>query len=343
MRGLYGGVPQEILDSGRSLKEFGVDAVWLGSGSFTPERMALLRAQGVRVFAEFNTLHVASFLEEHPDAAPIGPDGLVSPPPQGWQGICPTHEAYRASRMAAFRRLLEDYAVDGVWLDYHHSHASWERAEPEMPDTCFCDRCLRRFAKDTGTIFADAPIAERGTTILSEHKEAWVRWRCDILTDWVREFRSIIDATRPGALLGTFHNPWSDEDRDGARIEKLAIDLRAQAEYIDVFSPMPYHARFGHAADPAWISRQVEWLGRSLGIEGLPGERHRIWPIVQISDWGEPVPLEQVATVLDHGSRRPATGVMVFAWGSLRKQPEKVEAVGRSFRALRPTEEGAQP
>ena len=343
MRGLYGGVPQEILDSGRSLKEFGVDAVWLGSGSFTPERMALLRAQGVGVFAEFNTLHVASFLEEHPDAAPIGPDGLVSPPPQGWQGICPTHEAYRTSRMTAFRRLLEDYAVDGVWLDYHHSHASWERAEPEMPDTCFCDRCLRRFAKDTGTIFAEGAVAERATTILSEHKEAWVRWRCDILTDWVREFRSIIDATRPGVLLGTFHNPWSDEDRDGARIEKLAIDLRAQAEYIDVFSPMPYHARFGHAADPAWISRQVEWLGRSLGIEGLPGERHRIWPIVQISDWGEPVPLEQVATVLDHGSRRPATGVMVFAWGSLRKQPEKVEAVGRSFRALRPTEEGAQP
>jgi hypothetical protein len=61
-RGIYGGVPQEILDSGRRLKEFGVDAVWMGSGSFTKERMALLRAQGVRVFAEFNTLHVAEYL-----------------------------------------------------------------------------------------------------------------------------------------------------------------------------------------------------------------------------------------------------------------------------------------
>ena len=48
-------------------------------------------------------------------------------------------------------------------------------------------------------------------------------------------------------MLGTFHNPWSDEDFDGARLEKLAIDLRAQAAFIDVFSPMPYHARFGHA------------------------------------------------------------------------------------------------
>jgi predicted peptidase len=64
VRGIYGGVPQEILDSGRSLREFGLDAVWMGSGSFTPERMALLRAQGVRIFAEFNTLHVAEYLNQ---------------------------------------------------------------------------------------------------------------------------------------------------------------------------------------------------------------------------------------------------------------------------------------
>ena len=98
---------------------------------------------------------------------------------------------------------------------------------------------------------------------------------------------------------------------------------------------MPYHARFGHAAEPEWISRQVAWLGRYLGIEGGPGERHRIWPIVQVSDWGETVPLEQVPAVLDHGSRRPATGVMVFAWGGLRRQPGKIEAIGSAFRGMR--------
>jgi hypothetical protein len=343
VRGLYGGVPQEILDSGRGLKEFGVNAVWLGSGSFTPERMAVLRREGVLVFAEFNTLHVARYLEEHPDAAPVGPDGQVSPPPDGWQGICPTHEAYRASRMAAFRQLLEEYAVDGVWLDYHHAHASWEQAEPNMPDTCFCDRCLRVFAADTGTTLPEGPTSEISALLLSALEEEWVRWRCAVLTDWVRELRSILDETRPGALLGTFHNPWTDEERDGARIRKLAIDLQAQAAYVDVFSPMPYHARFGHAGDPEWISRQVQWLGQALGIQGTPGERHRIWPIVQISDWGEAVPLAQVSEVLDQGSRPPATGVMVFAWGSLRKQPEKVEAVGKALRALRPLQKGATP
>jgi hypothetical protein len=343
MRGIYGGVPQEIVDSGWRLKEFGVDAVWMGSGSFTKERVALLRAQGVQVYAEFNTLHVAELLKHHPDAAPRGPDGQVSLPPDGWQGICPSHEAYRRHRMEAFRRLLRDFEVDGVWLDYHHAHASWEQAEPELPDTCFCERCLARFQKDAGVALPAAPTSERSRELLTTHRQAWVRWRCSLFTDWVREFRDIRDATRPGALLGTFHNPWTDEERDRARIEKLAIDLRAQAAHVDVFSPMPYHARFGHANDPGWISRQVAWLGRALGIEGRPGERHRIWPIVQLSDWGEPVPVEQLETVLDHGSRLPATGVMVFAWGGLRKEPAKVEAIGRVFRAWTPARAQRQP
>ena len=64
VRGIYGGVPQEILDSGRALREFGIDAVWLGSGSITADRLTLLRAQGVQVYAEFNTLHVAEYAED---------------------------------------------------------------------------------------------------------------------------------------------------------------------------------------------------------------------------------------------------------------------------------------
>lgn len=95
---------------------------------------------------------------------------------------------------------------------------------------------------------------------------------------------------------------------------------------------MPYHARFGHAADPAWISRQTAWLGRHLGVRGEPGERIKIWPIVQLSDWGEEVPVEQVEAVLDHGTRLPATGVMVFDWNPLRKQQDKVAAMAEFYR-----------
>jgi hypothetical protein len=161
-----------------------------------------------------------------------------------------------------------------------------------------------------------------------------VDWRCNVFTDWVREIREIVNEERPEALLGTFHCPWSDSERDQALREKLAIDLKAQAKYIDVLSIMPYHARFGHPNDPAWISRQTAWLGRFLGVKGQRDERIKIWPIVQLSDWGEAVPVSQVSEVLDHATRPPATGVTVFVWGTLHPQWEKVEKMGEFYRRI---------
>src|SRR5690606_35713975 len=218
------------------------------------------------------------------------------------------------------------FAVDGVWLDYHHSHASWEQARPNMPDTCFCERCLRRFQADTGVRLPAAPTSELSQRLLTTYRDWSVQWRLDVFTDWVREFAAIRDEVRPGALLGTFHNAWTDDDHDGARLTKLAIDLKAQAAYIDAFSPMPYHVRFGHGDDPAWIARQVQWLGWYLGVEGRPGERHRIWPIVQIADWGDPVPLAQVDEVLRYGARAPSTGGAVIFRG--RGRPHRAKAPG---------------
>jgi hypothetical protein len=336
VRGVYGGVPTQIMERGQTLSDLGINAVWIGAGSLTRERIDLLRRQAARVLAEFNTMHDAAWLKDHPDAAPIGSDGRISPPPDGWQGVCPTHPGYRRSRMEAFRRTLTDFDIDGIWLDYHHAHASWEQAVPKLPDTCFCDRCLARFVQEAHIDLPQQPVPELAGMLLGPLKAEWVRWRCGVFTDWVREFRTIRDQARPRALLGTFHCPWSEDDFDGALRSKLAIDLRAQAEHLDVLSPMPYHARFGHAADPAWISRQVAALGRRLGIEGRPGERLKVWPIVQLSDWGEPVPAKQVAEVLAQGTRPPATGVTVFAWGSLSKDWDKVERLGQFYRSLRP-------
>lgn len=336
IRGVYGGVPMELIEEGKSLKDSGINAVFMGSGGLTAERVALLKKHGAKVFAEFNTMHVARYVKDHPDAAPVGVDGKVCPPPHGWQGVCPTHAGYREYRMDAFRDVLREFKIDGIWLDYHHSHASWERAEPDMPDTCFCDRCIAEFARDTKTELPDEATPQLSKMLLGKHKDKWVQWRCDVFTDWVREFRSIIDETRPAALLGTFHCPWTDAEYDGALRNKLAIDLKTQAKYVDVFSIMPYHARFGHHTDPAWISRQTAWLANYLGINGDSGERHKIWPIVQLSDWGETVPAAQVRSVLDHGTRPPATGVMFFAWGSLRRQMDKVDEMTAFYQAIAP-------
>ncbi len=333
IRGVYGGLPKAIFDRGQKPADYGINAIWIGSGGLKQEEIERCHALGLKVFADFNSMHFSGYLTGHPDAAPIGVDGQRCPPPHGWQGISPFHTGYRMNRMDEFRRVLKTFDIDGIWLDYHHSHASWERDQPAMPDTDFCPAALQQFTK-TSAIKLPANASEAAKRLLGPHRDAWTQFRCDVFTDWVREYREIVDAERPNALLGTFHCPWSPEDFDGAIRHKLAIDLPAQAKYIDVFSVMPYHARFGHHKNPTWINRQTESLGKLLNIRGIPDEKHKIWPIVQLADWGSAVDAEEVPLILDFGTRPPATGVMVFHWSGISQQWDKVESLGKVYRAM---------
>jgi hypothetical protein len=333
IRGIYGGFPNAIFERGRTPADYGINAIWVGSGGLKPQEIARCHELGLKVYAEFNSMHFANYLKDHPDASPIGSDGRPSPPPHGWQGVSPFHAGYRKNRMDEFRRVLETFEIDGIWLDYHHAHASWERDEPALPDTDFCPAALKAFAKETDIRLA-ANVPEAARQLLGPHRDAWTKFRCDVFTDWVREYREIRDAVRPNALLGTFHCPWSINDYDGAIRHKLAIDLPAQAKHLDIFSIMPYHARFGHRQDPAWIARQTQSLGELLNLNGAPDEKQQIWPIVQLADWGPTVEAEQIAQILEFGTRRPATGVMVFHWSGISQQWAKVESLGKAYREM---------
>ena len=44
IRGIYGGVPTQIFDRGKTLEDFGVNAIWIGSGSVTGELVTSLKA-----------------------------------------------------------------------------------------------------------------------------------------------------------------------------------------------------------------------------------------------------------------------------------------------------------
>jgi hypothetical protein len=332
IRGIYGGFPRQILERGQTPADYGVNAIWVGSGGLQAAEIDRYHQLGLKVFAEFNSLHAAAYLKEHPDAAPIGADGKSSPPPDGWQGVSPFHAGYRRNRMDEFRRVLRMFEIDGIWLDYHHAHASWEQAEPKLPDTDFSPTALAQFQQKSG-IDLPRDVSQAAGLLLGAHKERWTQFRCDALTDWVREYREIVNAERPSALLGTFHCPWSPEERDGAIRHKLAIDLQAQAKHLDVFSIMPYHARFGHANDPAWIARQTRRLGELVGIKGSAGEKKFIWPIVQLADWGERVEPQHIPVVLEHAAQPPATGMMVFHWSGISKEWDKAEAMKRVYRS----------
>ena len=105
IRGIYGGVPTMLMEKGRTLKEAGVNAVWIGERGITAKRIKLLKAQGAKIFAEFNTLHRADYLKQHPDAAPVGKDG---------KRLSVTLEFYPQGGERIWLQVKDDYEAAGV-------------------------------------------------------------------------------------------------------------------------------------------------------------------------------------------------------------------------------------
>ena len=68
VRGIYGGFLREMRQRDQTPAAYGITAVWVGSGSLTVEAVAEMRALGLQVFAEFNSMHAAQYLKE-PEAA----------------------------------------------------------------------------------------------------------------------------------------------------------------------------------------------------------------------------------------------------------------------------------
>ena len=327
IRGVYGH-PRPFWDQGIRLDDCGINAVFIHSGGIDPATIQRARDEGCRVFAEFATLNGGNYVKDHPEAHPIDASGNPVPKATWFMGACPTDPGFRSYRMGELRKFLARSDVDGVWMDYLHWHAQFEDPYPLFFKTCFNESCLQAFQQQSGISVQGATIAEKAEWIFMNAPREWEDWRVSVLVDWARQFDEIIAEIRPGALLGNYQCAWKDEDFWGARRRCLGLDFTALAEYVDVFSPMPYHGRSG--MPPEYVREYVEYFSQRHPVRTEPGQYPRLWPIVQAHD--EPrIPAAEFARVLEYGLAGKSSGVMMFTSGSVVSDPDKLEAMKRIY------------
>jgi hypothetical protein len=160
--------PQPFWAQGHRFDEFGINALFLGSGRIDAELIKHAADEGAAVYAKFATLRGDYLLEKYPDLAPIGRDGLPIPRTPRFLGACPSAPQFLLDTIAALRTLLREHPVAGVWLDYLSFHCAFELPDPPLDQSCFCDRCLVRFARDTGLQPRGRTTAERAAWLQAE-------------------------------------------------------------------------------------------------------------------------------------------------------------------------------
>ena len=285
------------------------------------------RADDLRVFAEFATLNGKNYVEKHPEAWAINELGEQVKPASWFMGVCPTEPGFRLHRRNQLEELLLEYDLDGVWLDYLHWHAQFEEPDPILPETCFCDHCMKRFGRESDLEIPDGTIPQKAAWILGNHQDRWRTWRCEIIYEWTVEMRSIIKTIRPNALIGLYHCPWTDEEFNGARRNILGLDYDLLKKSIEVFSPMVYHARMGR--EPEWVNQNLTWFYSRLEMD--KSKTPAVWPIVQAENNPGIISSTEFETVLRAGFANPSGGVMMFTSHSVADDPEKIEVLKKVY------------
>jgi hypothetical protein len=331
IRGIYGS-PNAFWNKDISLNQLNVNAVFVNWKAINENMMEQAGKEGLKVFAEFPVLNGKGYVDDHPEAWAIDRHGKKVEPASWFMGVCPTEPGFREYRMKELRELLRKFDLDGIWMDYVHWHAQFEEPEPILPETCFCENCIRAFETATGINVPDLATADQAEWILTRHDSKWRDWRCSVIAGWVTETRKIIKEDRPDALLGIYHCPWNDTEFDGARRRILGLDYDMLKDITDVFSPMVYHGRMGR--DAGWVKENIEWFCNRLNIK--PGEYPKVWPIVQAYDDPKVISAEEFGMVLRYGAGAGSTGVMMFTSNAVAENPAKAEIMKKIYSDLIP-------
>lgn len=330
VKGIYGN-PNVLLEKGFSFQQLGINAIFVHKGSITPALMNVARQQNAKVFAEFPLLNGKEFLQSNPEAWPIDSNGNRSPQADWFMGICPSNPGFRKYREEQLRTLLNTYKLDGVWLDYVHWHAQFESADPILPETCFCSYCLKDFSSSLQLTLPDGNTKTKASWILKEKDAAWRKWRSDVITGWVKDFKKIVRLHDPNTKLGIYYCPWYPDDFNGALYRNLGLDMAELYRHADVLSPMIYHGRMGRK--PEWVKEYLDFLNQEIIYNNEKGAA--IWPIVQASN--EPIIIspEEFRRVMLMGMSHPSTGVMMFSTGAFREDSLKIEVMKELYRSTR--------
>lgn len=322
IRGIYGS-PEPFWKKNLRLDELGVNSIFMHSGSIDENIMQRAKAEGLKVYAEFATLNGKHYVEEHPEAWAIDKDGDKVEPATWFMGVCPTEPGFKQHRIDELRKLLRKFDLGGIWMDYVHWHAQFEDPEPILPETCFCEHCLKDFQSASGITVPAGNSSQKAKWILDHHDAVWRNWRCSVIADWVRDFRKVVNEEKPGALLGVYHCPWDDDDFNGARRRVLGLDYDSLRGIVDVFSPMVYHGRMGKS--PAWVKENIEWFCKRIECktDGFP----KVWPIVQAYNDPTVITPDEFEKVLRYGAGSRATGVMMFTSNAVAEDEGKIEVL----------------
>ncbi|GAB4569613.1 MAG: hypothetical protein Kow0047_22900 [Anaerolineae bacterium] len=301
---------------GRSLRDLGCDAVF--THATDPAWVSGLREAGLKVYTAIGIFAGQGLWERFPGSRPITAEGEPAPREEWYEPAIPTHLDLRRARLEQIAAVARSAEFDGLWLDFIRWPARWERPRPKLYESSFDPITLGQFQQDLHIRLPDhlCSPGEQAAWILDHMAQAWYTWRCQQIVSFVAEARKRLSAIRPGALLGIFIVPWTDEDHQDGLIRIVGQDPRLLCPHVDVFSPMTYHRLCGR--DPRWPGEVTMWLAHRC--------QRPVWPIIECLEPPTSYPAEEFMTTAREATRASGGALMCFKADTLLAHQEHLAA-----------------
>ncbi|MEZ2127710.1 MULTISPECIES: hypothetical protein [unclassified Sinorhizobium] len=206
----------------------------------------LLRERGIAYFACLNICFDPLFSQTHPELVTIDQWGKPGRQQDWYVGLPPDREENLAHKIGLLERGVAALQPDAVHLGFIRWPGFWETwldgdARSDKPEYCFSKETLQRFNRDTGR---DVPIADpidASTLILSQHRDAWTRWKCEKTVKAIARIRDALAPIKQGLQYSINTLPFFRSDFDNAVEEVFGQDMSMLASVVDIFEVMAYH------------------------------------------------------------------------------------------------------
>ena len=309
-------------------KELNLDSVFSTHANLDESAIKDIRenvGENIKIYVELGVFAGKDLWDKYPDAVPVEASGKE--PSRGWYyGVCPSHEGVRNECLQHVKNILEK-DINGIWLDFIRYPTKWEEPEPYILDTCYCDKCLKKFSEYLGEPIEGNTLEDKVLLIDGSYYIEWIEFKTEMITSMVKEVRKLIDEHNikvedgKKVKLGFFAIPWQDKEHSAGIKRIVAQDFGSLSTLVDVFSPMLYHKMGGK--DVSWIKEMVNYFWE-VGKPQLP--------LIQTEPRESEISTEEFKQALEYASASPSTGVCVFFLEDLMKQPEKFDAVKEYFK-----------
>jgi uncharacterized lipoprotein YddW (UPF0748 family) len=306
------------------LEQLGTHAVFVPYRAVTQSFLQEVRSRGMQVYVDFSLFVGEEWWHQFPDSVPIDAHGQRLQPDEWYVPVCPNHPDIRRQLLQDVSHLIEESGrlIDGVWLDFIRYPVRWGREHPRLRQVCFCRHCLQLFLSQDTSDYAEEEVQRCARVITSERMAEWVEWKCERITDFVKDVRAIVSSSQQPVRLGMFALPWRATDHESAVRSIAGQDIEQLAPYVDVISPMTYHKLCYQPT--AWIEQVIADFHRRTGKP--------ILPIIQSLDLPTPIFVEEFDDALAKSLDAPTEGVMIFTLEPLVSDGSKQDIVRSRFR-----------